>query len=652
MRTRRRQLPAPPWDIIDSSGDDEDVVEEETKDVAPPLRPSASSKTSSTSRQQTLSMYLTSSQQPQSAASTPASSPQPASQHGPRALRSAPPLPGAALSGPQEDKDGWAIAPRAAEQLVIHPKKVAEVRAWLAARRDAAQAPHGPTRPGSAALVLTGTFEGPPGCGKSTLLRVLAQELGFNLVELQPAAASGSWEERATAAPGESYQSRLSAFEESLLRIRMPVLSLSSVGGPGPPRGQPSERPGSRLTVVADLPLTPDPGQARRLVQALVSCARHASQPLVICGTEVSGRSQKGPGAASETTGLPRALSVELATAGVPSLSLNPITAANCLKVLRQVLQRQGSSLAEEQLRSVAESCGGDLSNALATLRFCMLGASCCPPATAPAPAQLKRKRGSRGAAIRAAAVAAPPPGPQPSALGAARDASLGTFHALGKVLYNRRDAAGEEGERGPLAFDPEGILATCDLDAGRVSLFLHENLLEFAAADAMEDVAASLLYLSDSDVLGTLRLRGPAGRGAVDEDALPDGGLAPAAASSVAVRGLCHAMKRPAPRRWLPLRSPAFFVAQRGVAANAPALAWVAGAGAAAGGAGALRPRAAAACDVLPALRGLPGTQAALPRSWTRLWQGQLYAQEQAAPATSVEAESEGDEDAIEDAG
>lgn len=39
---------------------------------------------------------------------------------------------------------------------------------------------------------------GPPGCGKSTLLRVLAQELGFNLVELQPAAASGSWEERAT----------------------------------------------------------------------------------------------------------------------------------------------------------------------------------------------------------------------------------------------------------------------------------------------------------------------------------------------------------------------------------------------------------------------------------------------------------------------
>lgn len=48
---------------------------------------------------------------------------------------------------------------------------------------------------------------------------------------------------------------------------------------------------------------------------------------------------------------------------------------------------------------------------------------------------------------------------------------------------------------------------------SGRVSLFLHENLLEFAAADAMEDVAASLLYLSDSDVLGTLRLRGGCAR-------------------------------------------------------------------------------------------------------------------------------------------
>lgn len=121
-----------------------------------------------------------------------------------------------------------------------------------------------------------------------------------------------------------------------------------------------------------------------------VSCVRHASQPLVICGTEVSGRSQRGPGAASETTGLPRvsdgahrhacdgdlydgpadyqcglhplaglrpgpppcsqALSGELAAAGVPSLSLNPITAANCLKVLRHVLQRQMIALADDQV--------------------------------------------------------------------------------------------------------------------------------------------------------------------------------------------------------------------------------------------------------------------------------------------------------------
>ncbi|KFM25429.1 Cell cycle checkpoint protein RAD17 [Auxenochlorella protothecoides] len=497
---------------------------------------------------------------------------------------------------------------------------------------------------------------GPPGCGKSTLLRVLAQELGFNLVELQPAAASGSWEERATAAPGESYQSRLSAFEESLLRIRMPVLSLSSVGGPGPPRGQPSERPGSRLTVVADLPLTPDPGQARRLVQALVSCARHASQPLVICGTEVSGRSQKGPGAASEKTGLPRALSVELATAGVPSLSLNPITAANCLKVLRQVLQRQGSSLAEEQgplniaptnsqLRSVAESCGGDLSNALATLRFCMLGASCCPPARRRPPPS------SRGSGGRGAPPSAPrrwrPRHPVRSRVRWARRAtprwapftrwarscttggtlqgrrgSGGPWHSTRRASWRPATSTQASRAAGWDAFQDEGLsrsflssgccwrsYSSCRgtegscprtsvsepscqawrrqrpgcsqtiaylppppnnaspplTPSGRVSLFLHENLLEFAAADAMEDVAASLLYLSDSDVLGTLRLRGPAGRGAMDEDALPDGGLAPSAASSVA---------------------------------------------------------------------------------------GQLYAQEQAAPATSVEAESEGDEDAIEDAG
>ena len=67
-------------------------------------------------------------------------------------------------------------APTHAQDLATHPKKVDELRTWLR-RADAALQLH--LAPTPRMILLTG----PPGCGKSATLRVLASELGYELVE-------------------------------------------------------------------------------------------------------------------------------------------------------------------------------------------------------------------------------------------------------------------------------------------------------------------------------------------------------------------------------------------------------------------------------------------------------------------------------------
>jgi hypothetical protein len=85
------------------------------------------------------------------------------------------------------------------------------------------------------------------------------------------------------------------------------------------------------------------------------------------------------------------------------------------------------------------------------------------------------------------------------------RDSSLSLFHALGKVLYNKRledkhSAPRSEFHRPPLSFDPENVLKQVQSTPADFNMFLHENYLSFF--HSLDECASALQYLSDADLI------------------------------------------------------------------------------------------------------------------------------------------------------
>lgn len=131
------------------------------------------------------------------------------------------------------------------------------------------------------------------------------------------------------------------------------------------------------------------------------------------------------------------------------TISFNPFTALGIAKALKAVLEKERLALPDAEVTAIAEGANGDLHNAIATLQFVCTGAA---PAAAPAKGRGKAAapRGTKrkAAGSKAAGTAAAAEGEDRSARGAfaLRDSSLSLFHALGKLLYNKRLPAGTAG--------------------------------------------------------------------------------------------------------------------------------------------------------------------------------------------------------------
>ena len=319
--------------------------------------------------------------------------------------------------------DMWSLKyePHVPTDLIIHKKKVEEVKVWLETHLHSLAS-------SSATMGKMLVVTGPPGCGKTRTLRVLGESLGFSITEWQAQAEASDQEIRylnnnnntnssyyaggGGAGGGFSgggnnsgsgyeeriqYVSKIAAFEEFTSRAKMPALPLSKPianlapsspppssaaataaadkNNSAPPCPPPPLRP--TLVFIDDLPFTSRPEDRRRLATALANLAKCARFPIVLFATEASGRSQQDKTDRVAPGGLPKEISQALnAIPGVQTISFNAITPLNTAKVLREILKKEHrySNFSESHVVALAEQAGGDLRNAINSLQFACTG--------------------------------------------------------------------------------------------------------------------------------------------------------------------------------------------------------------------------------------------------------------------------------------
>jgi DNA polymerase III delta prime subunit len=135
-----------------------------------------------------------------------------------------------------------------------------------------------------------------------------------------------------------------------------------------------------------------------------------------------------------------------LSDAGATHVSFNPLTQRTCIKQLKRIANAEGLAISDEALSAITESSRCDLYNSIQSLWMHAVG--------------MEKKRGLLGKAARGTKGKK---AKDEKALGSSRqqrDMGLHLFHALGKILYNKRFSAA--GEQVPVGARCDAALCLC----------------------------------------------------------------------------------------------------------------------------------------------------------------------------------------------
>ncbi|GAA5966338.1 hypothetical protein JCM21900_003101 [Sporobolomyces salmonicolor] len=476
----------------------------------------------------------------------------------------APPARSAKKPTPEQPEDTdvlWVdrYEPATREELSIHPRKVSDVAGWL----GEAFGPNPRIAKYRRALVLSG----PAGAGKTACLRVLAKEMGVEIVE---------WKETSNVelANDDARESVVHRFTSFLARAGMaPALDFGNSDDPLPstssaplPTASPSasqSQSARRLILLEDLPNVshyPTKLALRSALQQYLSSPR-VTCPLVLIVSEALARpgADADNGGAAGWAGGGRGENLDArAVCGVEVLqhpacreiAFNPIAVTIMKKALVRILDRiymppPSSSRSKtasapspstrpsaSTLDLIIQHSNGDIRSALMCLQFLSMEGADAGGATslgvgskgAKAAAKgKKRKRDEAGGGGHAGKDAAK----RLLQFVTARESSLFVFHALGKVLYNKRwgDSPQDdkkdlgrpgivqereydklpkhfrkEWKRRPSKVDPDALFAEAPLDSDLFLSYLHHNYAQFTSS--IEECALILDGLSASDAL------------------------------------------------------------------------------------------------------------------------------------------------------
>ncbi|KAK9136487.1 hypothetical protein Syun_015817 [Stephania yunnanensis] len=432
--------------------------------------------------------------------------------------------------------------PKSLEELIVHKKKVEEIKLWLKERLK----PSKEEEVRTLALVV----RGPAGVGKSATIQIISSHLGARLCEWNTPTPT-LWQEHIhNSTSGKEYTSKLDEFEIFVETIRKyPSLSFSCTGGPISPC----------VLLIDDVPLTNERTALGRLCNSLHVLARSTVMPTVIIITDYSKAES-----ADDKSHYFDVLQSSLESAGACKVTFNPLTINSIKKTLTRICKEEQCHVTSEQIDKIAKASGGDVRHAITTLQFLSLrlghtiSSSLIDPTTSCSNEDSEVNLLDDGFCL--------PFG---------RDETISLFHALGKFLHNKRDASvttfennvftlRERFTRLPLMMAaPEMVLDQAHGQARVVTDFLHENVLEFISNDAIDDAWSVASYLSDADNLLGIALPWSMTRKYEAES------IVQSVAASVAVRGVLFGNSHPAVSRWHSIRKPQLWLIEHSALRN-----------------------------------------------------------------------------------
>ncbi|NWW19538.1 RAD17 protein, partial [Falcunculus frontatus] len=387
--------------------------------------------------------------------------------------------------------------PETQNDLAVQKKKIEEVETWLKTQIFQRQ-----PKQGGSVLLLTG----PPGCGKTATLQILAKDLGLQVQEwTNPLSLDFTKEDLKNIFDHDSNfhtfpsQAQAALFQDFLLRANK-YNKLQMLGE--------SSENDKKLILIEDIPnqFYREPGSLHEILRRFVRTSRC---PLVfIISDNFSGDS-------NQRSLFPMEIVEELC---IFSISFKPVAPTNMMKVLNRIAAAEASMNRENyapdrtSLELLCRGCSGDIRSAINSLQF-----SSMKDCSLEKEFWSKKKKSSTVkceeagvSKVRKKSKCDTSEDQEIQAIGG-KDASIFLFHALGKIIYCKREAVSEaeslqlpahlsKHHRDTLLIQPEDIVEKSHMSGSTFNLYLHQNYVDFFSD--IDDVVRASEYLSTADVL------------------------------------------------------------------------------------------------------------------------------------------------------
>ena len=270
------------------------------------------------------------------------------------------------------------------------------------------------------------------------MVHCLARDLNLDVVEWRES-LSVAWQQNNYGNESVEYESPIQSFETFLTQNAVGYNSLS-LENASTLRHDSSKIPKKSLVLLQDLPYCHTMDAQDRLRDSLTNFVRVSATPAIFVFSDVAEGKHR-------PDDLERLIESNILYSQLVRIMTIPgATKARMKRCLETVAKAERIRLSAAQHEDLHVQSGGDVRHALMTLQF--------------------------DKAINS----------KNSAQSGGRDQRLSAFHALGKLLYAKRDEStqGLDQERGPLTFDPETIVEESGMDVSRVMDFVRHNGASF----------------------------------------------------------------------------------------------------------------------------------------------------------------------------